>query len=86
MIKKILPLLIILLLTSSPSWGTAVTDVPRINWEPVASILTDEEGNGAGVYILFNFAFTYLMKYMFAPVALFKCVLLVLETGGDKND
>ena len=77
MIARIVKITLILLLISSPAWATAY-----INGEAVANVLTDTEGNGDGVYILFNFAFTFLIKYMFAPVALFKCVLLVLEGAG----
>ena len=75
MIARTLKITLILLLISSPAWAT-------INGEAIANVLTDTEGNGDGVYLLFNFAFSFLMKYMFAPVALFKCVLLVLESAG----
>ena len=76
--KRVIYITLIILLISSPAWAT-------INGESIAYVLTDEQGNGDGVYILFNFAFTFLMKYMFAPVALFKCVLLVLESAGNND-
>jgi len=77
MILRISKITLLILLISCPAWATA-----SINGEEITAILTDTNGNAYGVYLLFNFCFTYLMKYVFAPIALFKAVLLVLEGAG----
>jgi hypothetical protein len=82
MISRITKITLLLLLISNPAWATAF-----INGEEVAAILTDTNGNAGGVYLLFNFCFTFLMKYVFAPVVMFKLILIVLTSGGsDGND
>jgi hypothetical protein len=78
MIKVIITIAILLLV---PSMASA-----SINGIEIFEVMTDTEGNGGGVYLLFNFAFHYLMLYMFAPVCVFKAILLILESAGSNDD
>lgn len=66
----------ILLMFLIPSMASA-----SINGLEVFEVMTDTEGNGDGVYLLFNFAFNYLMLYMFAPVLMLKALIIIFEIG-----
>lgn len=74
---KILIITILILLISVNSFAASINGIP------VANILSGPGGDGTGIYLLYNFTFTFLMKYAVAPIALFKCVLCVLESTGE---